>query len=89
MTFMEYVLNTWARLGPAIRDRRRELGMTQADLARAAGVSRGWLVGLEGGLENAEAARVMAVLRVLGLELLLRPREPRDDEDLLREVLGE
>ena len=27
--------------------------------------------------------------RVLGLELLLRPREPRDDEDLLREVLGE
>lgn len=89
MTFMEYVLNVWSRLGSAIRDRRRALGLTQADLAEHAGVSRGWLVRVEGGLDNAEPARVFAVLRVLELELVLRTHEPSEDEDLLRDVLGE
>lgn len=86
---MEYLLNTWTRLGPAVRDRRRRLDLTQAELAEAAGVSRGWLVRLEGGLDNAEPALVLAVLRVLGLGLVLRTHEPDEDEDLLEDVLGE
>ncbi|MDT0203722.1 helix-turn-helix domain-containing protein [Nocardioides sp. AE5] len=86
---MEYPLNTWSRLGPAVRDRRRAAGLTQAELADRAGVSRAWVIRLERGLDNAEPARVLAVLRILGLDLVLREHQVSEDEDLLREVLGE
>lgn len=36
-------------LGTLVRERRRERGMSQVELARAVGVSRQWIVGLEHG----------------------------------------
>jgi HTH-type transcriptional regulator / antitoxin HipB len=84
-----WVISKWSRLGVAVRDQRREHGMTQAELARLAGVSRGWLVRFESGLDNADAATVLRVLQVLDLDLVLRPHRSTDDEDLLSEVLGD
>lgn len=84
-----WVISKWSRLGVAVRDRRRERGMTQAELAQAAGVSRGWLVRFERGLDNAEAGTVFRVLQTLDLELVVRPHVPTDEEDLLSEALGD
>lgn len=61
-------------LGRAVRERRRELGLTQAELARRCGFSRQWLVAVEGGKGSAEVGRVLRVLQTLGLRVALEPR---------------
>ena len=54
----------------AVRNTREDLGLTQGDLARRAGVSRQWLAGLESGrMGNPRWASVAAVLDALGLQL--------------------
>jgi HTH-type transcriptional regulator / antitoxin HipB len=60
-------------MGGAIYQRRTDLAMTQAEVARRANVSRQWLVAVEQGKDTAEVGRVLAVLRVLGLQLDLAP----------------
>ncbi|HEX6968473.1 MAG TPA: helix-turn-helix domain-containing protein [Micromonosporaceae bacterium] len=62
-------------LGLYVRDRRRDLGMSQAALAAAAGVSRRWLTGLEAGKETAEVGLVLKTLYALDLVLDAQPRE--------------
>lgn len=91
--FMEYVIVSWERIGAVVREQRRTRGLTQAQLARQADVSRGWLVQLEAGHPNAEPLSVLPVLRALDLELVARPVQPDQDqleeEALLDELLGE
>jgi HTH-type transcriptional regulator/antitoxin HipB len=64
-------------LGLLVRDRRRRLGMSQAELAGAAGVSRRWLSSLEAGKPTAEISLVMRTLAVVGLVLDATPEEDR------------
>jgi y4mF family transcriptional regulator len=66
-----------AELGRAIRERRRALGLDQATLARRVGVSRQWVVEVEGGKERAEVGLVLRTLAALGLEVSLAPRASR------------
>jgi HTH-type transcriptional regulator / antitoxin HipB len=56
-----------------VRARRRELGMTQSQLAESARVSRRWLSGLEAGKPTAEFGLILKVLHALGLVLDARP----------------
>jgi HTH-type transcriptional regulator / antitoxin HipB len=56
-------------LAAAIRGRRRELGLTQADLAMRAGVSRKWVYEFEAGKPGAELQLILRVMDVLGLAL--------------------
>lgn len=57
-------------IGYAIKDRRAELGMTQAQLAEAAGVSKHCLWSLELGQNpGVQLDKLTAVLGALGLEL--------------------
>jgi HTH-type transcriptional regulator / antitoxin HipB len=56
-------------LAGAIRGRRRDLGLTQADLAMRAGVSRKWVYEFEGGKPAAELQLILRVMDVLGLAL--------------------
>jgi HTH-type transcriptional regulator/antitoxin HipB len=63
-------------LGLYLRERRRDLGMTQADLAAAAGVSRRWLSDLEAGKATAEFGLILRTVHALGLVLEVRPAEP-------------
>lgn len=56
-----------AEIGLAIRDARSTARRSQAEVAEAAGVSRQWLVRLEGGHEGAELGKVLRVLAELGL----------------------
>lgn len=56
-------------LTAAVRGRRRDLGLTQADLAARAGVSRKWVYEFEAGKPTAELRLILRVLDALGLAL--------------------
>ncbi|TKV35345.1 hypothetical protein CFA71_24055 [Mycobacteroides abscessus subsp. bolletii] len=70
MTFV-YEINEPRRLGRALREERRRQGLTQADLADRAQVSRGWLIRLESGHGTAEMDTVFRVITALGLTVIL------------------
>jgi y4mF family transcriptional regulator len=56
-------------LAAAVRGRRRDLSLSQAELAVRAGVSRKWIYQFEGGKPTAELRLILRVLDALGLVL--------------------
>ncbi|MBU6444494.1 MAG: helix-turn-helix domain-containing protein [Alphaproteobacteria bacterium] len=56
-------------LGAAIRNRRRELGLDQAALAKSIGASRQWVIGVERGRARAELGLVLRALDILDIPL--------------------
>jgi len=56
-------------LASAARGRRIELGLSQAELARRAGVSRDWVNSFEAGKPTVELLLVLRILEVLGLRM--------------------
>lgn len=66
-------IRTPLELGLIIRDRRRKLGLTQAELARKIGAGRQWLVAFERGKSRAEVGLVLRALSALDLSLTIRP----------------
>lgn len=62
---------TAREIGLIIRDRRKALGIDQAALGRAVGVSRQWVIGIEGGKSRAEVGLVLRTLNALGLVVSL------------------
>ena len=85
-------INSARDLGVAVRGRRISLGLSQAALAKQAGVSRPWLSNIETGKPTAEFRLVIRLLDALGLRLHLGvPREATGATDLdsfLREYEG-
>jgi y4mF family transcriptional regulator len=81
-------LNNPRELGLYVRDRRRRLGITQAELAASAQVSRRWLSDLEAGKATAELGLVFRALHALDVALDASPVERGPDDidldDLLR-----
>ena len=77
---------TARELGTVIRERRRELNLTQQQLADQAKVGRTWLVAVEAGHQRAELDKVLRVLGVLDLTLDVSPDETAEvDLDALLE----
>lgn len=66
---MERRITDTASLGLLIKERRRELGVTQADLAASCNCSTVFLSALENGKETAEVGRALRILNTLGLNL--------------------
>ena len=64
-------INDTKELGRAIRDRRRELGYTQAFLAEYAGVSASFLSELENGKETIQFGKMMEVMSLLGMDICM------------------
>jgi HTH-type transcriptional regulator / antitoxin HipB len=56
-------------IGLLIRDRRRQLGLSQTELAGRVGVGRQWIVAIEQGKARAELGLVMRALASLDLRL--------------------
>ncbi|HVC82913.1 MAG TPA: helix-turn-helix domain-containing protein [Chloroflexota bacterium] len=56
-------------MAAAVRGRRTDLTLSQAELARRAGVSRKWISEFEAGKSTAEFGLVIRVLEELGLVL--------------------
>ena len=76
--YIQMIIRTANDLASLIRDRRLKKAMTQAELATAVGVSRKWIVGLEGGKRAADLSLVLRTLKALNLELDVKER--RDSE---------
>lgn len=66
-----------AEISKTLRERRRELGVSQADLARLSGLSLHGLSDIETGKGNPTMETLLKVLQVLGLEILLKPTSPQ------------
>jgi HTH-type transcriptional regulator/antitoxin HipB len=64
-------IRTISDMANAVRGRRIELGVSQDELARRAGVSRKWVYEFESGKPRAELGIVLAVLEALDLSLAL------------------
>lgn len=62
-------IRTPTDLGAVIRDRRKQLGLDQASLAKRIGVSRQWVIGIERGRTRAEVGLVLRTLDILGIRL--------------------
>lgn len=65
-------------IGQLVQTRREALGLSQARIARMAGLSRATINQLENGsLVDLGAAKLMALLDLLGMDLAAQPRAPR------------
>lgn len=80
--YADVMIVTARELGTALRARRRELGLTQDELARRAGVTRQWMIRLERGHGTAELGLVLAVVRELGLAVDLQPTTEQVNGDI-------
>jgi HTH-type transcriptional regulator/antitoxin HipB len=63
------LIRTPADLGAVIRERRKELKLDQAELARRIDTSRQWVGGIEQGRARAELGLVLRALDALGIRL--------------------
>jgi HTH-type transcriptional regulator/antitoxin HipB len=78
---MQPLARTPLQLGNSIRERRRELGLTQEQLAAKAGVRQRTI----SDIERSASARFDTVLRALAaldLELVVRPRTKGSSQDI-------
>lgn len=64
-----------ASLGTLIKERRRMLGINQAELAASCNCSAAFLSALENGKETAEVGRALRILSTLGLDLWAQERD--------------
>ncbi len=66
-----------ADVGLAVKKRRKELGITQPDLAELAGISTNTLYKLERGRGNPTLQVLVKLADVLGLALALEVKKPK------------
>lgn len=71
---MNTIIQNPQQLGETIRNRRRELGLTQTDIADVANTNLRFVSELERGKPTARLENVMRVLATLGIELEARSR---------------
>lgn len=69
-----HTIHDMKELGRAIRERRKELGYTQAFLADYAGVSTSFLSELENGKETIQIGKMMEVVSLLGMDIRMSRR---------------
>lgn len=61
------------QIGTIIKERRKELGINQQDLADLAGVGINSLVAIERGKGNPSLKTLLRILEVLGMEIRIFP----------------
>lgn len=60
-------------LGITIRETRKQLGVTQKDLALTAGTGLRFIIELEAGKDTCQVGKVFTVLQTLGIKMTLTP----------------
>ena len=63
-------------IGALLQARRKELGLNQIDTAEIAGISVHTLSNIETGTGNPTVETLLELCELLGLELVLRPKQP-------------
>jgi HTH-type transcriptional regulator/antitoxin HipB len=83
----EFPLRTAEQLGAMLQSFRRQAGMTQADVAVRLGITQQTLSALERNAQKVSADRLLALLSILGVELVMRHSDnltalkPPSDQD--------
>ena len=67
---------TPAQIGKLIRQTRKNLGVTQRDLALTSGTGMRFVIDLEKGKETCEIGKSLNVLNTLGIRMTLTPPAP-------------
>jgi len=62
------------QFGRAIRERRKELGYTQRDIASFTGLSISFISDLERGKKTAELEKALFIAGMLGLDVMVESR---------------
>ena len=70
---MSDITNTYEGIGEAIRTRRKQLGMTQLDLAEITGLQRQTISRVEAGNGAVTITTVARIAAVVGLNLRVMP----------------
>jgi HTH-type transcriptional regulator / antitoxin HipB len=60
-------------LGKIVRETRKELGVTQKDLALTSGTGLRFVIDLEKGKETCQIGKALTILYTLGIRLALTP----------------
>lgn len=81
MSADDYAITSWTKLGGLVRDARTAQGLTQAGLAKGAGVARSWLARVEAGHRGAGLETLLRLLDALGLALSLTASTKRPEPD--------
>lgn len=69
-------------LGAALRERRRELNLTQTELAEKACLRRPTISTVEGGDPGTKLQTIFSILAALDLELVIQPRSKGSHSDI-------
>ncbi|PZV23448.1 MAG: transcriptional regulator [Cyanobium sp.] len=72
---MWHVVRLPAQLGVALRSRRKELGLSQAEAAARGGLQQKTVSSLENDPQRCTIHSLYRLLAALGVELVLQPRE--------------
>lgn len=75
-------LNPTEAVGALVRQRRRALALTQADVARLGQTGQRFIVDLERGKPTVQLHKVLAVMDLLGLEWVIQPKPEMSAGDL-------
>ena len=73
----EYQVITPRDLGAAVKHFRAAAKVTQVDAAEAMGIGQPYLSSLEGGKFGSSLTHALRLLRFVGCEVIVRPRESR------------
>ena len=82
------MIRSAAEFGQLIRERRKALGWTQAELAVRCGTGERFIVELEGGKPSCQLEKALIAARVVGLDLVDRgeiatlPSQAASEDDL-------
>ncbi|MGA7235081.1 MAG: helix-turn-helix domain-containing protein [Bryobacteraceae bacterium] len=60
-------------IGKLIRDTRKQLGVTQRDLALTSGTGLRFVIDLEKGKKTCEIGKALTILQTLGIKITLTP----------------
>lgn len=88
MCSMLHIMDT-IEIGNSISTKRKELRLTQQELADRASVSRRTLIDVEHGRNDLSVRRLLRIIHSLGMQLDLRLASGRPTEDQLREIFAE
>lgn len=72
-------IKTTEQLGAAIRARRRQLKVSQKDLAMASGTGLRFIIELERGKPTCQSGKILDVLQALGIGLYVDPADRKDE----------
>lgn len=75
----EFLVTVACDLGAALKYFRTEAGVTQTSAAEDEGIGQAYLSQLESGRFGSSLTHALRLLRLVGCEVIVRPRRPRGD----------